>query len=302
MGERPAALRLDGADAYAAAMTAAPPAGDYVVIRGRQLDLARRVNPRLFDPAYIAQLREEVANAKPFPHLVVSDWFDPVLLELVREEFDLYGTKNWRFLVDDQQRVHRSTSFCGFGPASEIYFNTVNSGWFVDLLSQISGVEDLLPDPQLYGGGLHETRPGGKFGIHRDFDRHIRHGLDNRMVFMTYLNKDWDPAWGASLELWGGEPQHCIRSIPPELGTSVLLLHGPTSFHGHPLPMTAPAGQTRRSVATYYYHNRDAVPLRVGRVTTVFLTAHRSRRLRYLVRQLLPPVLVDAIKRIVAPR
>jgi len=301
MGERPA-LRLDGADAYAAAMTAAPPAGDYVVIRGRQLDLARRVNPCLFDPAYIARLRDEVANAQPFPHLVVHDWFDPLLLELVREEFDLYRASNWKLYFDDLQNVRRSATYQGFGPASEIYFAIVNSGWFVDLLAQISGVEDLLPDPQLYGGGLHETRAGGKFGIHRDFDRHVRHGLDNCMVFMTYLNKDWDPAWGASLELWGGEPPHCMRSIPPELGTSVLLLHGPNSFHGHPLPMTTPDGVTRRSVATYYYHNRDAVPLRVGRVTTVFLTAHRSKRLRYFVRQLLPPVLVDAIKRFIAPR
>ena len=298
MGERPA-LRLGGAEGFTAV---AVPAGDYVVIRGRRLDLARRVDPRLFDPDYIATLRKELANAKPFPHLVAHDWFDPLLLELVREEFDLYGASNWRLYFDDQQNVHRSTTYQGFGPASEIYFSIVNSGWFVDMLSRITGIEDLLVDPQLYGGGLHETRAGGKFGIHRDFDRHVRHGLDNRMVFMTYLNKDWDPAWGASLELWGGEPPHCMRSIPPELGTSVLLLHGPTSFHGHPTPMTTPEGRTRRSVATYYYRNRDAVPLRVGRVTTVFLAAHRSRRLRYLAGRLLPPVLTDAIKRLIARR
>ena len=294
MGERPS-LRLDGADAIIASAMA-----DHVVIRGRRLDIARHVDQRLYDPAYIEQLRRQVANAKPFPHLVVHDWFDPLLLELVREEFDLLGTSNWKMVLGDQQRIHRSTTFRDLGPASQIYFGIVNSGWFVDLLSQITAIEDLLPDPQLYGGGLHETRAGGTFGIHRDFDRHVRHGFDNRMVLMTYLNKDWKPEWGASLELWGGEPKGCQVSIPPEFSTSVLLLHGPESFHGHPEPMTAPEGQTRRSVATYYYRNQQSVTQRAGRVTTVFLFAHRSRSLRRLAGRVLPPIVVDAIKRIVS--
>lgn len=271
--------------------------GDHVVIRGRRLNLSDHVDRRLFDPAYVDEMRERLSRAQPFPHLVVSGWFNPVLLELVREEFDLLDKNAWRVFRTEQERTRRSTPQQRLGPASEIYFSIVNSGWFLDLLADISGHEDLVADPKLLGGGLHETPPGGTFGIHRDFDVHARHGLDNKMVFITYLNKGWDPAWGAALELWRADPSECVHKIQPEFGTSILMIHGPASFHGHPQPMAAPEGQTRRSVATYYYQNRAAVQARFKRVSTVFLVAHRSKRLRYTVSRWLPPVLLDAIKR-----
>ena len=273
---------------------------DHVVIRGRRLDLNRHVDAKLFDASYIAELRRQLRQAQPYPHLVVNDWFNPTLLELVREEFDLLDQADWKVFRNEQELTHRSSPQSRLGPASEIYFNIVNSGWFLDLISTITGAEDLLPDPKLLGGGLHETRADGKFGIHRDFDIHAQFGLSNKMVFITYLNRGWDPAWGAALEIWNVDTGSSARSIPPEFGTSVLLMHGPKSFHGHPEPMTTPPGQTRRSIAVYYYQNPASVPMRIKRVSSVFLVAHRSKPLRYFARRWLPPILLDAIKKLVS--
>jgi Rps23 Pro-64 3,4-dihydroxylase Tpa1-like proline 4-hydroxylase len=271
---------------------------DHVVIRGRRLDLDRHVDPKLFDPSYIAEMRRQLQEATPFPHLAVSGWFNPVLLELVREEFDFLDKTHWKVHHNDNELTRRSAKHDDLGPASQIYFGIVNSGWFVDLISEITGEKDLLPDPTLLNGGLHETPPDGKFSIHRDFDRHARYGLNNKMVFITYLNRNWDPAWGAALELWDSTSRTRVRSVQPELGHSVLLVHGPKSFHGHPEPMTAPAGQTRRSVAVYYYDNPAAEEMRAKRVSSVFLFARRSPSLRRTVRQFLPPILVDALKKL----
>jgi len=273
------------------------PMVDEVVIRGRRLELGRHVDPKLFDWNYITELRERLRGAQPYPHLVVEGWFNPTLLELVREEFDLLGENHWKVFRNEQELTRRSLPHSRLGPASEIYFSIVNSGWFLDLITIITGVEDLLSDPRLLGGGLHETREGGKFGIHRDFDLHAYYGLTNKMVFITYLNRGWDPAWGAALEIWDVATDTSARSIQPEFGTSLLLLHGPTSFHGHPEPMRPPPGQTRRSVAVYYYQNPASVPMRLRRISSVFLVAHRSKRLRHLFKRLAPPILVDAIKR-----
>lgn len=278
----------------------APAEADYIVIRGRRLDLDRHVDPRLFDPTYIAEMRRQVQEAKPFPHLAVTGWFNPVLLELVREEFDFVDKTHWKEHHNDYELTRRLARHDDLGPASQIYFGIVNSGWFVDMLSEITGEKDLLPDPTLLNGGLHETPPGGKFSIHRDFDRHARYGLNNKAVFITYLNRNWDPAWGAALELWDGDQRTKVRSILPELGQSVLLVHGPKSFHGHPEPMTAPPGQTRRSVAAYYYDNPAAEEMRAKRVSSVFLFARRSPSLRRAVRQFLPPILTHALKKLMA--
>ena len=273
---------------------------DHVMVRGRRLDLSSHVHPKLFDREYVNGLRRDLREARPFAHLVVDDWFNPVLLELVAEEFDMLDESNWKLIRGDHELTRRSVAHSRLGPASEIYFGIVNSGWFIDLLSEVTGIEDLLPDPKLFGGGLHETPTGGAFGVHRDFDVHIRNGLANKMVFLTYLNKDWDPAWGSALELWDVNPPVCAKVIQPQFGTSVLMVHGPASFHGHPTPMTAPAGKTRRSVATYYYHNPHGVQQRFRRVTSVFLFAHRSKRLRHVFGRLMPPILVDAIRKFVS--
>jgi len=272
---------------------------DHVYIRGRRLDLASLVSPRLFDPAYRSELRRQLRNASPFPHLVVDDWFDPTLLELIEEEFDPAARQHWRVIQDEHQHFHRSTTHEALGHASQIYFSLVNSGWFVALLGEIIDVDDLISDPTLAGGGLHETRTGGKFAVHRDFDKHGLYGLENMMVFITYLNKGWNPEWGAALELWRADPSECVRTIVPELGRSVLLLNGPNSFHGHPEPMQAPEDRPRRSVASYYYRNPRGVQERMSRQTSVFLKAYRAKRLRRIVTRITPPILLDAFKKIV---
>jgi len=275
----------------------APRTSDHVAIRGRRFPLDECVDRKLFDPAYIARLRQEFLDAQPFEHLVVDGWFNPVLLQLVHEEFDLFDARGWKTVAGDHELTMRSLPSSRHGPACQIYFGIVNSGWFLDLIAAITGSEELLPDPKLYGGGLHETPAGGMFDVHRDFDRHVRHGLHNKMVFITYLNKGWQAAWGSALELWNTREQ--VRAIQPEFGTSVLLLHGPKSYHGHPQPMTAPDGRTRRSVACYYYQNRHAETERQKRISSIFLFPNRYPRLSRAARRVLPPILYDAIKKLV---
>ena len=74
-------------------------------------------------------------------------------------------------------------------PASRAYFDVIHRGEFVNFLGLVSGIDGLLPDPALFGGGLHEIKTGGRFSVHVDFNKHPVSGLDNRLVFITYLNK-----------------------------------------------------------------------------------------------------------------
>lgn len=272
------------------------PQTDFVSIRGRHLNLNELLSEKLSDDNYLAGLKARVQNAHPFPHLVEDNWFNPRLLELVAEEFDLYrqqGHSNWKTVQTSHELTFRSVSETKFGPATQLYFDLINSGWFVRRLSYITGVEDLVVDPQFYGGGLHETKQGGHFGIHRDFDRHLRTGLRNEMVLLTYLNKDWAPEWNGGLELWDKQKKQCEAIVEPLFGRTAILLHGPHSHHGHPKPMCAPEGITRRSVAAYYYTNKYAEIDRKHRQTSNFATRKESKKeiLRRVIQPLTPPVI-----------
>lgn len=274
-----------------------PAANDHVVIRGRTLDLNDLFCARLGE-AQISAMAQQLRTAAPYPHLVVEGWFNPTLLELVAEEFDLYSHADMGLKRSRHEHTRRLASGGRLGPASTLYFALVNGGAFTDLLVQITGVRNLVVDAGLHGGGLHETRNGGKFGIHRDFDRHPDTRLENRMVFITYLNREWQPEWNGGLELWDTESKSCVRKIEPEFGRTVLMFSGHGNFHGHPLPLNVPAGIARRSIAAYYYTNTYPTTDPNPKIGSVYISPDWIDRSKDVVRSLVPPVLWQLGKRL----
>jgi len=274
---------------------------DSLTIRGKTMPLDALVDPCIDDPQYRQRLKQQFKQARPFPHLRLQDLFHPQLLELVREEFDLFPSRGWRNFSSDQEQTFRSRPDAGLGPASRIYFNLVNSHAFVEFLGDISGMPHLIVDRTLFGGGLHESRSGGKFGIHRDFDRHAETGLRNEMVFLTYLNPGWNPDWGGALELWDAATQRAEANVLPELGVSLLMPNRHDSYHGHPEPMQLPDGVRRRSLASYYYSNAHRHEHRAAARTTAFLHQSRGHAMRSsalrIARQWTPPALWDLMRR-----
>ena len=272
---------------------------DFVLIRGRRLNLAELVDGRLRDPAYVKELRERLRSAAPFPHLLVEGWFHPTLLELMHEEFDESHGPPMKALVGRQESTRRTRPASNLGPASQLYFDIVNSGWFARFLSELIGVDHLIVDTELFGGGLHETRKGGWFSVHCDFDRHKRTGLNNMMVMITYLNKAWQPEWSGALELWDHDGKNRVSSIEPEFGRTFLMPHSDHSYHGHPHPLNPPEGVVRRSVATYYYANPFARIDRSQRRSSRFLFRGIPDRIQQFGNAITPPVLWNLIERFV---
>ena len=276
----------------------ASPARDCVAIRGVTLPLDELVDRRLFEPARQAALREQLLQASPFPHLVIQGLFNPRFLDLVYEEFDLLPASTWADLKSNYECTRRSVLGARLGAASQLYFDIVNSGWFTEWVSGIIGVPYLLGDPKLWGGGLHESRPGASFGVHRDFVRHRHVGLKNEMVLITYLNKNWQPEWGSALELWDAQQRQCVKQVQPEFGHTLLMPHGPTSYHGHPTPMQTPDGRPRRSVAAYYYTSPHVGKFREDEVSSIFLHISRLDKTKRVAQMVVPPVLWSALRKL----
>jgi hypothetical protein len=132
----------------------------------------------------------------------------------------------------------------------------MKSSTMVRFLEQLSGIQNLIPDPHFFGSGLHFTDgDGGKLNIHADFNVLKSHGIDQRVNVFIYLNDDWLDEYGGHLELWSRDMKSCMKRISTSLGRLVVFSTTDFSYHGHPLPMTAPKGRVCRSVALYYYSN-----------------------------------------------
>jgi len=266
------------------------PPSDFVSIRGVRLPRAELVDRSLFAPSQRDRLRNALMAASPFPHLVLENLFHPALLELVAEEFDAQPGTCWTDVKSRYEATRRSVLGVALGAATQLYFDIIHSGWFIDWLSSLTGVPYLLPDPKLFGGGLHESRTGATFAVHRDFNRHPQLGLKNEMVFITYLNKGWDPDWGSGLELWDKKQDRCVTTVQPEFGRTILMPHDPFCYHGHTKPLQAPDGRPRRSVAAYYYSSPLAGKQHGDESASVFMQTHRVDRAKAVARMLTPPV------------
>ena len=252
-----------------------------------------------FGRARVAELRAAFAGAKPFPHLVIDHLFTDGLLDLVEAEFDQVGFGDWVRYDSGDERKRGTRPAADLGPAAQAYFDAIHRASFLNFLAEVTGIAGLIPDPMLKGGGLHEIPSGGHFGVHVDFEKHPVTGLDNRLVLITYLNRDWDPDWGGGLQLWDAATNRRVKTVEPVFGRTILFAHSSTSLHGHPEPIQAPPGRTRRSIAAYFYTNGRPDGDTQGRLTTRF---HRPvlygpwGRTLLAAKYVTPPALVQLAK------
>jgi hypothetical protein len=271
---------------------------DSVTIRGTNLALDELVDQAFFTTDARQRLRAQLIGAAPFPHLVVDGLFNPALLNLVLEEFDTHRADGWYDVQSSYERTRRSVLGASLGPASQLYFDLVNSGWFTLWLSDVTGKPYLIPDPLRHGGGLHESRTGGSFAVHRDFDRHPKTGLKNEMVFITYLNRDWQPEWGSALELWDAKEGQCVTTVQPEFGRTLLMPHSAKSFHGHPMPLKAVDDRPRRSITAYFYSGTPVPEQDLNRSISIFIQPRRIDAAKAALRLWTPPILWNLAKKI----
>jgi Rps23 Pro-64 3,4-dihydroxylase Tpa1-like proline 4-hydroxylase len=258
------------------------------------LDIRHLSSRRLRD-----RYRDAFHAARPFKHLVIDELFSETILDGIVGEFQDVHLFDW-VEYDRADQVKRGTlPNARLGRASQAYINAIHSGAFIDFLSYVTGIKGLVPDPALNSGGLHEIPNGGKFALHVDVNKHSLTGLDNRLAFMTYLNRGWHKSYGGALELWSDELQRCEVEIAPVFGRSVLLYNSPVSWHGHPIPVNTPDGRPRRSIAAFYYTNGNedtAATAAKPRFKPRPMVRTRRGQAAALLRSLLPPIFIYAVR------
>jgi hypothetical protein len=223
----------------------------------------------LLDYDYLNQLAEREAgafqSAEPFPHIMIDDFFSPELVEAIRAEIPDYqklktNKDAWETLEDGTVAQFRKTFLSmemRAGRLTRQLYWELNSADFLTFIERLTGIEGLVPDPYLLGGGIHETKRDGYLLVHADFNKHPELKLDRRLNIIIYLNPDWPDEYGGHLELWDKPMQNCIKRIAPLAGRCVIFKTGRDTWHGHPHPLTCPENRMRQSLALYYYsHGR----------------------------------------------
>jgi hypothetical protein len=198
-------------------------------------------------------------TAEPFPHIVVDDVLTPEAFRSAVDQFPAIDDPFWKGYLHVNE-----TKYCNVYPDTwadglQAVAREFCSPEFVAYLEQLTGIENLLPDWSMDGGGLHQTLRGGHLNIHADFTtHHVHENWARRVNILLYLNEEWHEDWGGKLELWDPEMTAVQDRVTPAGNRMLVFTTSHDSYHGHPDGLTCPPDVARRSMALYYFTEEEA--------------------------------------------
>jgi hypothetical protein len=201
------------------------------------------------------ELRERVRAAKPVPNFCIDNFLEPSFADQVLAAYPTYEEANKIgrsfTAVNEKNKVQVTDSSRFAEPIAELN-RTLAAPEFLDLLSYVFDMPNLLADADLVGGGMHQTGSRGHLDVHVDFNFIPERELHRRLNILIYFNKDWKPESGGNIELWDADVKVCHHSFSPIFNRCVVFETNDVSFHGV-TAVKCPEGQARKSFAAYYY-------------------------------------------------
>jgi Rps23 Pro-64 3,4-dihydroxylase Tpa1-like proline 4-hydroxylase len=200
-------------------------------------------------------LREQTRAAKPVPNFCIDNFLESSFADSVLAAYPSFeeATKVGRSFsaVNEKLKVQVTDSSTFAEPVAELN-RTLASPEFLDLLSYVFDMPNLLADEELVGGGIHQTGSRGHLDVHVDFNFIEERELHRRLNILIYFNKDWKPEYGGNIELWDADVKVCHQSFSPIFNRCVVFETNEVSYHGV-TAVKCPPGQARKSFAAYYY-------------------------------------------------
>ena len=200
-------------------------------------------------------LRERVRTVTPVPNFCIDNFLEESFADTVLAAYPTYAeaTKVGKSVaaVNEKGKVQVTDSSTFAEPIAELN-RTLTSPEFLDVLSYVFDMPNLLADEALVGGGIHETGPRGHLDVHVDFNYIAERELHRRLNILIYFNKGWKPEYGGNIELWDEDVKVCHHAFSPIFNRCVVFETNEISFHGV-TAVKCPEGQARKSFAAYYY-------------------------------------------------
>ena len=201
----------------------------------------------------------------PWPHIVFDDFFSEDVLKACWREARAH--KYWVYDdmsgYQDHERMCQVNKFrypggayslremAATAPKLTAILQYLNSPEMLLFLEELTGIDNLIPDHNFEGSGLHKITNGGRLEVHQDYTKHPTNGdLYRRINLLIYMNPAWK--FNGALELYT-DRDTCWKKISPQFNRAVVFNTTGASLHGHPEPLVVPEDVSRFSIAMYYF-------------------------------------------------
>lgn len=204
-----------------------------------------RINRDSFHKQYIA--------GEPYPHIVIDDLFAPEILDRIVTEFPSSNNRDWHIWDTKHELKTTSKGIDGLSTFTQLFCLWLSSSEFITEIKNITGLNNICADPMYHGAGLHEMYRDGWLEIHADYTKHYSLPMMRRLNLITYLNRDWEDAWGGELELWDYQDKNRKVSYAPYFNRTIIFPTTDKTLHGVPNKLSCPPNCTRKLISIYYW-------------------------------------------------
>lgn len=214
------------------------------------------INPLVYEKSSV--YRQDFETAQPFKHLVIDNFLVGEQAQILLENFPSFNPQKAISELGKVGGKAVNEDLIGLGGVYQQFGRYVQAQEFLELISQLTGVDNLIPDPSFYGGGTHENLHGQELDPHIDFNFDERHWYHRRLNLLIYLNPQWQADWGGNLELHSNPRQpeeNKIKSFVPIFNRCLIFETNEHSWHGFS-QINLPENQrhlSRKSLSIYLY-------------------------------------------------
>jgi hypothetical protein len=191
---------------------------------------------------------------KPFPYLVIDNFFKEEVLELIEQNLYDESAEFKKKFTDPYQRNKTIST----GDAVPLILRGVatqfSSPLMIRYIESITGITRLLPDPYYNTdyGYYHIVGSGGVLGSHVDHSHHSKLGIPHVLNLVVYISKNWNPDDGGELCLYDAAGKTVLERIVCSYNRAVIFECSPTAFHGV-APINETSKNRRHSLYFAYY-------------------------------------------------
>ncbi len=193
-------------------------------------------------------LRESWRAAGPISHFTVDDLLPPELAATIRRAFPAGESMRTRRSLRELKFV--AAQMDRHDPVLEEAIYAFQDPRIVEAIGEITGLDGLEPDEQLYAGGISMMVRGHFLNPHVDNSHDIARDRYRVLNLLYYVSPDWRRENGGNLELWpdgtGGAP----LTIDARFNRLAVMVTNTRSWHG---VSPVQVDQARCCVSNYYF-------------------------------------------------
>jgi hypothetical protein len=199
----------------------------------------------------IVKLRNIFVNNKPFEHIVVDNFLEETYAEKLSLLFPNIDNE-WHEYKNPIEVKYTFDNINTLPPELKNYFYYLSTPEIINIIKNITNIDNLEYDEYLHGAGLHLHPRNGRLNIHLDYEKHPYTGKERRLNIILFMSKDWNINWNGANELWNSDVSKCIAKTDIIFNRAIIFKTNDISWHGLPEKILCPENIYRKSLAYYY--------------------------------------------------